>query len=160
MILHKIFHLPQPAEEAQARLADVADYRHSLGGVERAEFTGPGISHWRMRLAPFLKANVVMSEAEAANPGNLVFRSMDGNVEIFGMVTFHAIRPRLTEVDVVLDYNFRSPALRVLDRVFGLGNRFLVRHLRAVRVHFEDAQAPARTHEMGAAMSALSFKAA
>ena len=160
MILHKIFHLPQPVEEAQARLADVAEYRHSLGGVERAEFTGHGISHWRMRLAPFLKANVVMSEAEASAPGTLVFRSMDGNVEIFGMVTFHAIRPRLTEVDVVLDYNFRSPALRALDRAFGLGDRFLVRHLRAVRAHFEDAQAPARAHEVGAAMSALSLRAA
>ena len=52
MILHKIFHLQQTVEGAQANLADVAGYRDSLGGVEQAEFTGHGISHWRVRLAP------------------------------------------------------------------------------------------------------------
>ncbi len=160
MILHKIFHLNQTLENAQSQLTDVANYRHALRGVERAEFTGHGISHWQVRLAPLVKADVVMTEAESAVPGTLVFRSMDGNAEIFGMVTFHAIRSRLTEVDVMFDYTFRSPVLRVLDRVFGLGDRFLVRHLRAIRGYFDVAPASARAREVGTAMSAFALKAA
>lgn len=159
MILHKIFHLHQTVEDAQANLADVSAYRDSLGGVEQAEFTGHGISHWQVRLAPMLKANVVMTDAESAAPGTLVFRSMDGNAEIFGMVTFHSIRSRLTEVDVMLDYSFRSPVMRLVDRVFGLGDRCLVRNLRALRAHFEGAPVPTRVRQV-ASMSALTLKAA
>ena len=160
MILHKIFHLHQSVEKAQAQLTDVSGYRHSLAGVENAEFTGRGISQWQVRLAPFIKANVVMTEAGVSEPGTVVFRSVDGNAEVFGMVTFHGVRPRLTEVDVMLDYTFRSPVLRLVDRVFGLGNRFLVRQLRAVRGHFEGAPAPARAREIGASMPASALKAA
>ena len=161
MILHKIFHLNQTVEDAQAGLSDVAAYRQSLGGVMRAEFTGHGISHWLVRLAPFLKANVVMSEAESTTPNTVVFRSMDGNAEIFGMITFHSIRPRLTEVDVMLDYSFRSPLLRLIDRVFGLGDRFLVRQLSAIRAHFEGVPVRVRAREVSAsAMPAFALKAA
>ena len=160
MILHKIFHLNQTVEDAQAGLADVTGYRQSLGGVECAEFTGHGISHWRVRLAPLLKANAIVTEAETSLPGTVVFRSVDGNTEIFGMVTFHAIRPRLTEVDVMVDYTFRSPVLRLADRVFGLGNRFLVKQLRTVRAHFEGAPVQARARQISAPMPAFALKAA
>ena len=160
MILHKIFHLNQTVEYAQAQLTNVDGYRQALFGVDRAEFTGHGISHWMMRLAPFLKVNLVMTETETTTPGAVVFRSMDGNAEVFGMVTFHSIRPRLTEVDVMLDYQFRSPLLRLVDRVFGLGNRFLTRHLRAVRAHFEGSTTRTRAREVRATMPAFAIKAA
>lgn len=160
MILHKIFHLNQSVENARLQLADLSSYRHQLDGVERMEPAGQGTTRWQLRLAPLTRVNLVVSEAESSASDTMVFKSVGGDAEVFGAVTFHAIRPRLTEVDVTLDYQFRSPALRLLDRVFGLGDRFLVQHLRSTRAHFEDVPTPARHREVGAAMPALTLKAA
>ena len=142
MILHKIFHLTQSVDEAKQQLANVSAYRHRLSGVERLEFTGYGISHWRLRFPLGLSAKMVVSEIAAESGNTSVFKTLDGNMEVFGIVTFHAIRPTLTEVDVMMNYEFRSPLMRVLDRVFGLGDRFMVKHLRSVRTHFEGVTAP------------------
>lgn len=159
MILHKIFHLNHSVEEAQQRLADVASYRDQLDGVERLDFTGHGISHWRLRLPMGLQAKMVISDLGAETPNTAVFKTLDGNVEVFGVVTFHVIRPNLTEVDVQLNYEFRSPVARALDAMLGLGDAFLVRQLRGVRAHFE-GKAPATLREDSPAFPGMALKAA
>ena len=145
MILHKIFHLNMSPEQAQTRLANLDHYRHQLDGVERADFPGHGISHWRLRLPFGIKARLVLSEMASEISDGYIFKSLDGNMEVFGAMSFHAIKPNLTEVELMMNYEFRSLWLRALDRAFRLGERFVVSQLRSVRTHFEGESSTVRT---------------
>ncbi len=156
MILHKIFHLNMSPEQAQRRLANLDNYRHQLAGVERADFPGHGISHWRLRLPMGIKARLVLSEMASEINDGYIFKSLDGNMEVFGAMSFHAIKPNLTEVELMVNYEFRSLPLRALDRILGLGERFIVSQLRSVRTHFEGESVTVRNHGgmLAGAMSA------
>ena len=155
MILHKIFHLNMSPEQAQMRLANLDTYRHQLGGVERADFPGHGISHWRLRFPLGLKARLVLSEMASEISDGYIFKSLDGNMEVFGAMSFHAIKSNLTEVELMVNYEFRSFPLRMLDRVFGLGERFVVSQLRSVRTHFEGESVSVRSHAGGLLAGAM-----
>jgi uncharacterized membrane protein len=143
MMLHKIFHMNQSVEETKRRLAEVSAYRHHLAGVERADFTGHGLSHWTLVLPFGFKADFVLNETETENEDTVVFKSLDGDLEIFGMVNFHPIKSGLTEVEVMVNYESESWFFNALDKVFNLGDYFLVKQLRRVRAHFEGIAAPA-----------------
>ena len=143
MMLHKIFHMNQSVEETQRRLSHVGGYRHHLDGVERADFTGHGVSHWQLALPLGFRADFVMTEAPAEASNTFVFKSLDGDLEIYGVINYHQIKRNLTEVEIVLNYESNSRTFNVLDRMFNLGDRFLVRQLRCVRAHFESIAAPA-----------------
>ena len=151
MILHKIFHLSMSPEQSRQRLANVEAYRDALPGVARAEFPGHGISHWLLRLAPGLQARLVLSEMPSEINEGYIFKSLDGSAEVFGAVTFHAIKSNLTEVELMVNYEFHSLTLRLLDRVFGFGERFLVSQLRSVRARFEGTAVRAHAGGMMAA---------
>ncbi len=155
MILHKIFHLNMSPEQAQMRLANLDNYRRQLSGVERADFPGHGISHWRLRFPLGIKARLVLSEMASEISDGYIFKSLDGNMEVFGAMSFHAIKSNLTEVELMVNYEFRSLPLRLLDRVFGLGERFVVSQLRSVRTHFEGESVSARTHAGGLLAGAM-----
>jgi uncharacterized membrane protein len=143
MMLHKIFHMNQSVEETQSRLSNVGSYRHHLDGVERADFAGHGISHWSLSLPLGFKADFVLSESEANDSDTLVFKSLDGDLELFGMIGFHSIKPGLTEVEIMMNYESRSWMFNLLDKMFNLGEFFLMNQLRRVRAHFEGIATPA-----------------
>lgn len=142
MMLHKIFHMNQSVEEAKRRLSSVNSYRHHLEGVDRAEFTGEGTSHWSLQLPFGFKADFMLSEA-MSDDNTVVFKSLDGDIEICGMVTYSKIKNNLTEVEMTVNYESSSTFFNVLDRVFKIGDHFLVDQLRRVRAHFEGIAAPA-----------------
>ncbi len=142
MMLHKIFHINQSVEETMNRLGDVSSYRHHLEGVERADVGSEGTSQWRLQLPLGFRAEFTLSEA-ATDANTVVFRSLGGDLEIVGMVTFNRIKSNLTEVDLTLNYESNSPLFNMLDRMLNVGDQYLVNQLRRVRAHFEGIAAPA-----------------
>ena len=143
MMLHKIFHMNQSVSETKRRLANVGSYRHHLDGVEKADLAGNGMSHWSLALPLGFRADLVLTEVASEQPDTLVFKSVEGDLEIMGMVSFHAIKNNLTEVDVVINYESASPMFRLLDRMLSIGDHFFINQLRRVRAHFEGIATPA-----------------
>lgn len=148
MMLHKIFHLNNSAEETRERLFNIGSYRHHLDGVERADFTGHGISHWSVLLPLGFKADFVLTEEVSEDRNAVVFKSLDGDFEIMGLIKFHSIKAQLTEVELVVNYESTSRAFNLLDRMFNLGDYFMLNQLRRVRAHFEGIAAPVGPREV------------
>ncbi len=142
MMLHKIFHMNQSVEETRRRLADVSSYRHHLDGVDQADAAADGLSQWRLRLPLGFRADFTLAEA-SSDSNSVVFKSLDGgDLEIMGMISFHAVKANLTEIDLVVNYESSSPMFNLLDRMLKVGDHFLVNQLRRVRAHFEGIAAP------------------
>lgn len=142
MMLHKIFHMNQSVEETRRRLANVSSYRHHLDGVEQADFANDGSSQWRLLLPLGFRADFTLSEA-SAEENTVVFKSVDrGDLEVMGMISFHAVKPNLTEIDLVINYESSSSLFNLLDRMLKVGDHFVVNQLRRVRAHFEGIAAP------------------
>ena len=142
MMLHKIFHMNQSVNETKRRLANLSSYRHHLDGVEKADLSDNGMSHWQLLLPLGFRADFVLSEVASDEPNTVVFKSVDGDLEIMGMVSFHAVKNNLTEVDLVVNYESSSPLFKMLDRMLNVGDHFLINQLRRVRAHFEGIAAP------------------
>ena len=143
MMLHKIFHMNQSVEETRRRLANIGSYRHHLDGVEQADVNRDGSSQWRLLLPLGFRADFKLSEA-SAEENTVVFKSVDGgDLEVMGMISFHAVKSNLTEIDLVLNYESASPLFNLLDRMLKVGDHFVVNQLRRVRAHFEGIAAPA-----------------
>lgn len=143
MMLHKIFHMNQSVSETKRRLANVSSYRHHLDGVQQADFSGEGTSNWKLLLPLGFRAEFTLTEANAEE-NTVVFQSSEGDLKITGMVSFHAVKNNLTEVDLVVNYESTSMLFNVLDRMLNIGDHFLVNQLRRVRAHFEGIAAPVR----------------
>ena len=146
MMLHKIFHMNQSVNETKRRLANVSSYRHHLDGVQQADFSGEGTSAWKLLLPLGFRAEFTLTEANA-NESTVVFRSIEGDLNITGMVSFHTIKSDLTEVDLVVNYESNSKVFNLLDRMLNVGDHYLVNQLRRVRAHFEGIATPARNDE-------------
>ena len=141
-MLHKIFHMNQSVSETKRRLTNVSSYRHHLDGVEKADVNENGMSHWRLQLPLGFRADFVLSEATLGDANTVVFKSIEGDLEIVGMINFHAVKNNLTEVDLVINYESASPLFNLMDRMLNVGDHFLINQLRRVRAHFEGIAAP------------------
>ena len=144
MMLHKIFHMNQSVGETKRRLANVSSYRHHLDGVEKADVSGNGLSHWKLVFPLGFRADFVLSELVTDEPNTVVFKSVEGDLEVTGMVSFHAVKNNLTEIDLVINYESSSPLFNLMDRMLNVGDHFLINQLRRVRAHFEGIAAPVR----------------
>jgi uncharacterized membrane protein len=143
MMLHKIFHMNQSVDETKRRLGNVSSYRHHLDGVESADEISDGVSQWRLQLPLGFRAEFTLQQAANEDGDTLAFKSVGGDLEIAGMVSFHEILPNLTEVDITLNYESGSALFNMLDRMLNVGDQFLVNQLRRVRAHFEGIATPA-----------------
>ncbi len=143
MMLHKIFHMNQSLEETKRRLANVSSYRHHLDGVQQADFSDDGASTWKLALPLGFRAEFTLQEAEV-DANTVAFKSLDGDLEIAGVVSFHKVKNNLTEIDLTVNYESNSVLFNVLDRMLNAGDHFLVNQLRRVRAHFEGIAAPTR----------------
>ena len=148
MMLHKIFHMNQSVEETKRRLANVSSYRHHLDGVQQADFHGDNTSNWKLLLPLGFRAEFSLTDA-AADENTVVFKSTEGDLEISGMVSFHAVKNNLTEVDFVVNYESKSKMFNVLDRMLNVGDHYLMNQLRRVRAHFEGIATPVPATAVG-----------
>jgi uncharacterized membrane protein len=142
MIITKTFHMNQSVEETQRRLENVAGYRQHLDGMQFAGCSTCGSPRWRLQLPFGVKAVMMLERLQSDDGHTILFRSKGGDVELTGAVVFHEIRPRLTEVELLLDYQSVSRVYNLLDRMLGIGDRFIVKQLSRVRAHFEGIAAP------------------
>ena len=143
MMIQKIFHMNQSVVETQRRLKNVGSYRHHLEGVDEAQLDASGASRWKLQLPLGFHADFVLEELVGAEPDVILFRSVGGNVDIMGSISFQAVKAGLTEVELLVNYESASPFFNLLDRMLSIGDHFVANQLRRVRAHFEGIAAPA-----------------
>jgi uncharacterized membrane protein len=142
MIITKTFHMNQSVEETQRRLENVTGYRQHLDGMQFAGCSTCGSPRWRLQLPFGVKAEMMLERLPSEDERTILFQSKGGSVRLTGAVVFHEIRPQLTEVELLLDYQSVSPVFNLMDRLLGIGDRFIVMQLRRIRAHFEGIAAP------------------
>lgn len=132
MLIQKTFHLHLVREEAQARLLNLAEYCSELAGVETAARTPDGAAHFIFRLPWGFRADVELVALPGDFPGQTLFRSRRGNIDVLGVLEYFQIRPTLTEVVLTLDYTIGPLCARWIDRAAHGLDRFLNRELAAL----------------------------
>lgn len=137
MILHKIFHLKSPVNEAKAMLMDVRAYRSRLEDIHRLTQYAGGESAWTVSLPGNLTADLRIRGLKADNENLVLFASTEGDVRVQGMIEFVPIRDGLTQVELTINYRLNSFVGRWADRFTNLVERFVDKQLTAVRAHFE-----------------------
>lgn len=151
MLIQKTFHLPTLREAAQARLANLPDYRQQLVQVDLAALTPEGRAHFVFRLPWGFRAEVELVEVPGGNPAQTLFRSVGGNMEVLGVLEYFQIRPGLTEIVLTLDYNINSWFHRLMDQ-WGHGfDRFLNRQLECLEAALDGPRSaePVNHHPPG-----------
>jgi hypothetical protein len=61
------------------------------------------------------------------------------------LIEFAPVRENLTEVQITMEYGFKSPIAAVCDRLFRCVEDFFLRQLAAAQVQMEGTLAAART---------------
>lgn len=140
MTIQKIFHSNQSLSETQAKLFNLWGYRRHLSGVEKACIRHDGSSLWQLDLGNGVGVDVKLEYFQGDSPDQVFFRSVDGNLDVAGIIELNAIRDDLTEVEVTLDADFKSPIARVIDRMTDGFNQFVDDQLNAIRAYLDATQ--------------------
>jgi uncharacterized membrane protein len=143
MLIQKIFHMNQSVSETKHRLRNVGGYRHHLDGVDEAQGGEGGLSKWKLQLPLGFRADFTLQELSGDDEDVVLFRSVGGNVQLMGSLSFYEVKRGLTEVELVVNYESSSVLFNLVDRMLGAGEHFLVNQLRRVRAHFEGIAVPA-----------------
>src|SRR4051794_26728528 len=108
MFIQKIFHVHSPLAETKTRLSRVQAYRAHLQGVRKALVTAEGVGQFDCALSRGLRAHCVLVELPTGEENQILFKSTTGNVNLAGVIEFVPIRENLTEVQLTIEYGFRS----------------------------------------------------
>jgi len=137
MLLEKTFHMSQPLPECKARLASIQSYRRQFLMVTKAIVTSAKTVDFSFR-GPFgFQAQTVLVARDTESADEFAFESVDGNIELIGLVDFTEIRPNFTEITLAVHYEIKNKFFAWLDRRFGFVDTFLAGELRSIRAHFE-----------------------
>lgn len=142
MTIHKIFHIHQSVEETKNRLGHLWNYRHHLPDVEKAYLSQSGEAFFEFQMPGGFTGEVRLERVQGENLNQVLFRSIEGNIEVVGILEFTQVRHNLTEVELTLDYEIQSPLMRSLDRWMHCMDGLLNRQLDAIRSHFQGIAAP------------------
>ncbi|HEX8310784.1 MAG TPA: hypothetical protein VF614_05660 [Chthoniobacteraceae bacterium] len=152
MLLQKTFHLHQSLDEARATLTDLQNVSDVLAGVRLAKVTAEGSLRLECALGRGILAQVEIASLPTDEQDQMLFRSVEGNMEVAGLVELFEVRPNCTEVQLTLDYTLKSSVHRFLDSTAGVVDRFVNRQLaRLERQHAADEveRAPMRYRQTG-----------
>ncbi|HEV7405480.1 MAG TPA: SRPBCC family protein [Chthoniobacteraceae bacterium] len=144
MFIQKVLHIHRSLDETRAQLANLAGLRRRLPGVETAVITEDGTGQFDCALPRGLRVHCVLVELPTADPNQILFQSTTGNVDLSGLLEFTPVRENLTEVQITLEYGFKSPLAAICDRLFRCVEAFFLRQLAATQVQIEGALAVAR----------------
>ncbi len=137
MIIQKVVHAHLTPAETREKLLHLWGYRHHLSGVEKACIRQNGQSVWQLEIGNGMRAELELEYFFGDHPGQILFRSTAGNLNIVGMLEFTEIRADLTEVELAIEASFQSPVARMVDRMTNGLDRFLDRQLRGIRAYLE-----------------------
>jgi hypothetical protein len=141
MLIQKIFHIRLNLLETKSRLLALHREEQGWQDVEVGKITPDGRTQLRFKPADGFQAQVELLALPSENPCHTLFRSTGGDVEVTGLIEFVPIRSNVTEVQLTIDYNIKSPLHRLLDRVTASFDRFLNRQLRRIEARFGSAVA-------------------
>jgi hypothetical protein len=147
MFIQKIFHVHQNLEETKASLAGIHRYRRHLDGVQKAVITADGVAQFDCMLPHALHTHCVLVGLPTPDSNEVLFRSTAGNVNISGLVEFFPIRDNLTEVQITIDYGFKSVMHSIVDGVTSAMEHFINHQLRRIQAHLDGMPAHAARTE-------------
>ena len=136
MLIQKTFHLGMRGEIAREKLLNLREYRNELVDVEQATVDAEGVAHFVFHLPYKIHGKVALVRAPGDNPGQLLFRSREGNMDVLGVLECFEIKPDLTEIVLTLDYSFTSPVARLVDYFSHTMERFIDEQLGRIEAHF------------------------
>lgn len=134
MLIHKIFHLRQPVTEARERLRELGTFSSSEKDFDvhcaRIEPEGIGRLEFNGRQGERVSADI--EEVPGDDPNRILFRSVEGTVELAGIIELYQIRPNLTEAVLTVEYEALSPLKKALEAMSIALDRFLNRQLACI----------------------------
>ncbi len=139
MFIQKVLHIHRSLEETRTQLSNLSEFRGQLPGV--AEHGG---GEFDCALPRGLHVHCVLVELPTADPNQILFQSTTGNVDLSGLIEFTPVRDNLTEVQITMEYGFKSPLAATCDCLFRCVEQFFQRQLAAAQVQVEGALAAAR----------------
>lgn len=145
MLIQKTFHVHQPLTATKARLSNLRSFRRVLEGVREAASRSEGVLRLECKVGHGFTAIVELLEIPTDDKTQTLFRSVDGNMELVGLVEYFEVKDDLTEVQITLDYSIHSSFHSALDSISASVERFVNRQLRRVRAHLAGVETiPAR----------------
>ena len=142
MLIQKVFHLRQPLDEAQARLAkfqNLSDRPLNMGEVALVE---DGRRHWDAMSLLGRQGPCQFELLPTDNKHQVLFHSKGGEMEVCGLMELLPVRDHLTEVQLTLEYEIQSPLRRALDRLLGVMNRRVNRQILDMKRQMDDDGGP------------------
>jgi hypothetical protein len=129
MLIQKIFHIHRNSADTRAALTGIRLFRRDPAGSKKAVLTVDGVGQFDCELPTGFRAHCVLAELPSSDPNQALFHSVEGNLEVAGLIEFIPIRENLTEVQLTLEYSFKSTFHTALDFVTHSTEHFIDRHL-------------------------------
>jgi hypothetical protein len=131
MFIQKIFHLRQSIDESRDRLRSLGSFSGSERGVKvRCAMDGPeGAGRLECSSATGQRIFADIEEVAGEDPNCILFRSVDGPVELAGMIELYPIRAQLTEAVLTVEYDVISPLQKAIEAMSAALDNFLNRQL-------------------------------
>src|ERR1044071_8646338 len=123
MLLQKALHMNQWLDECKTRRASIQSYRRQFVMVTRAIVTSSKTVDFSFRGPLGFTGHTVLLGLDSNSPDQVVFESVDGNLDLMGIVDFTEVRPNCTEITLAVHYEIKNIFFAWLDR----------------RLHFMDA---------------------
>jgi hypothetical protein len=144
MFIHKIFHLRQPVAEARERVRELGTFSGSEKEFAvHCERIGPeGIGRLEVESGEGERVSADIEEVPGDDPNRILFRSVEGTVELAGMIELYPIRPNLTEAVLTVEYEALSPLQKAIDAMSMALDRLLNRQLVRVEACGSHAGSP------------------
>ncbi len=140
MLIQKVFHVHLPISEAKEALANVHFYRRHLEGVKKAVLTSDGVGQFDCEMPNGYHAHCVLVELPTEEPNISLFQSTAGNLEVSGLVEFVPVRDNFTEVQLTVEYTFKSTIHALVDAMTNGAEQFLNRQLARLESWLDGAQ--------------------
>jgi hypothetical protein len=131
MFIQKTLHVDRTLEDTKARFSALPIYRRGWEGVDRAEFRD-GEAEIEFNAGLGVEVKVLVEALPSDNPNEILFHSCHGNIALYGMIEFTAIRERLTEVTLTLDYTMKDSLRAFVNGTTGAINGFVVAQLGVI----------------------------